>query len=235
MPRRKGDRRRWLYASMLDSQQVGNLNNLAFRVWVHLILMADDEGRFIVDERAVRATFRASFVTPRADRLRAAVQQLADEGLIVVYDVSGVRHGCFPKWKDFQPIRPDIFEPSRLPPPPGVRNGTVTEPARNRHATATQPQRNRHGTVTSPFPYLKNPSSTTTMREHAPAPCERGAPRARESGEEETEPQTVDLGALLAKTGPPKRMPRALTAEERELCRKTEEDIRRRKQEAQSQ
>lgn len=81
-----------------------------------LISMADDDGRFLASPNAV-----VGHVFPNDDNVSAAqirrwLAEVSDRGEpVYLYDVDGVRYGCFPKWHRHQRI--NRYTPSKLPSP----------------------------------------------------------------------------------------------------------------------
>jgi hypothetical protein len=78
--------------------------------------MADDEGRFLASHQAI-----AGYVFPNDEdvtgrRLRNWLDELAGQGMVVLYNGGRVHCGAIPKWRRHQKI--SHRQPSSLPPPP---------------------------------------------------------------------------------------------------------------------
>lgn len=111
---------------MWESPDLDGLTPLARLVLVALISHADDEGRMIADDTAIRlAVFPRGFprgVTERS--LREAVASLTDRPvpLVVIYEgEDGRTYAAMPGWMDgasWQYQRVDKRKESRYPPPP---------------------------------------------------------------------------------------------------------------------
>jgi hypothetical protein len=119
---------RTLKPEVHQHRKVGPLSDRQFRVWVGLITQADDEGRFVADPEALRATFFAYHPKVRAREIQAALEHLAATGLIRLYEAAGVPYGFFPSWADHQRIHKHHFTASRLPAPGGSGTAPVPVP-----------------------------------------------------------------------------------------------------------
>lgn len=97
----------------LQHRKVGKLTDQQFRLWIGLITQADDDGRLVADPDQLRVLAFGYFPRVTVAAVQAAVQALAEVGLIRLYTVAGVRYADLPSWRDHQRInRPT---PSRLP------------------------------------------------------------------------------------------------------------------------
>lgn len=102
-------------------EKVSQLSRDERLLFVGLVSMADDEGRFLASSHAI-----AGYVFPNDEdvttkKLAAWLDHIADLGMVVFYTVGRVRYGVLPNWHKHQRInRP---QPSVLPAPP-----TLTEP-----------------------------------------------------------------------------------------------------------
>ena len=100
--------------SIRTSKSVNALPDFLFRVWVYLITYVDDYGRGSADPQLLRG-----LVFPRGrklgeEKLAEALADLADRGLIRLYEAEGEPYFCFPKWDEHQRIR---AKKSKFPPP----------------------------------------------------------------------------------------------------------------------
>ena len=95
-------------------ERVGRVSRDARLLWVGLITLADDEGRFrALPSLILGHAFPYDADAPR--RLAGWLDEIADAGLVRFYDVDGVTYGALPKWCEHQKInRP---APSVLPAP----------------------------------------------------------------------------------------------------------------------
>lgn len=133
--RREGDGRgpgrcpvarfRTLDPAMRESPQLDELPLLALVALDRLIQESDDDGRFLADPRSLmRAVFPRDNAEPGIDRnaVAAAVDRLAERGVVVLYEVAGQRYGCFPGWRNgatwqYQRLDARKYLPSRFPAP----------------------------------------------------------------------------------------------------------------------
>lgn len=110
--------------------RVGRLSTDARLLWVVLITMADDDGRFM----ALPAVIFGHGYPHDPDalqRIPGLLDELAACGLLTVYEVDGVAYGQHPKWSDHQKI--NRYTASKLPAPNegSLRtHGGLTEPSR---------------------------------------------------------------------------------------------------------
>lgn len=97
-------------------RKVGQLDDTAYRLWVGMILEADDAGRLVAEPHQLKALIFG--LRPQTTRtlIDTGLQRLAELRLIHTYVVDNTKYAWFPSWKDHQRInRPT---PSRLPPCP---------------------------------------------------------------------------------------------------------------------
>jgi len=94
-------------------RKVGRFSDRTYRLWVSMILEADDHGRLVCDAGQLRAlTWPYERVTDaQAER---AIQEVARCGVVRLYVVDGVRYAEFVSWKDHQRISHPSN--SRIPP-----------------------------------------------------------------------------------------------------------------------
>jgi len=96
-------------------RKLGPLDHLTYRLWVGMILEADDAGRLVYDPDQLRALIFAYH--PKVSRaiVEASASCLESVGLIRRYVSDGQIYAWFPSWLDHQ--RLDHPTPSKLPPP----------------------------------------------------------------------------------------------------------------------
>lgn len=108
-----------------QDERVGALSRDSRLLWIGLLTMADDQGRF----RALPSAI-VGHVFPydqdAARKIERWLDEIAGAGMIELYEAAGVRYGAFPTWLRHQKInRP---QPSQLPPPPGSDLGLSVLP-----------------------------------------------------------------------------------------------------------
>lgn len=96
---------RILRESIRASKKVNSLSDFDFRVWTYLITYVDDYGRGSADPELLKG-----FVFPRRrgiteSQIRTALDNLANIGMVTLYDVDGESYFCFPNWDKHQRIR----------------------------------------------------------------------------------------------------------------------------------
>lgn len=94
-------------------RKVGPLTDREYRLWVGMILEADDDGRLVADPAFLRAsvfTYQAKLTVAQVD---AALRRLDAVGLVHLYRVGGIQYAEFPSWADHQKI--DRKTPTKLP------------------------------------------------------------------------------------------------------------------------
>lgn len=101
--------------SFWGDDKVSQLTFEARLLMVGLISSADDHGRFLASHTAIAGyVYPNDSLTPK--RLAGWLDELADHGLVVLYNGGRVKYGAFPKWKRHQKVSHP--QPSTLPPPP---------------------------------------------------------------------------------------------------------------------
>ena len=94
-------------------RKVGQLSDRAYRLWVGMILEADDEGRLVCDADQLRALIFGYHKKATPALIEDSLSTLTRLGLIRLYEQNGTRYADFPSWHDHQRInRPT---PSKLP------------------------------------------------------------------------------------------------------------------------
>lgn len=118
-------------------RKVGRLKDRAFRLWIVMITQADDEGRLIADAGQLRIQTFGYHQDVTERNVDEALREIAGTGLVVLYDVRGIRYAWFPSWSEHQRIHVRHFTPSKLPPPPAEScPGTVPVPYESGTGTA---------------------------------------------------------------------------------------------------
>lgn len=108
---------RTLKPSLWGDERVAHLSREARLLFIGLISMADDDGRFLASHAAVAGYIFPNDhdVTPK--KLAAWLEQLDHLGMIVLYNNgSRVQYGAIPKFRTHQRISHP--RDSTLPPPP---------------------------------------------------------------------------------------------------------------------
>ena len=87
------------------SESVAEMTDFEFRLWIGLIVSADDAGRGDARPAIIKGS-----VFPLRDRvtvkdISAALHGLAAKGCVSLYEVDGKPYFWFPTWKDHQRIR----------------------------------------------------------------------------------------------------------------------------------
>lgn len=96
-------------------RKVGRLTDREYRLWVGMILEADDEGRLVADPGQLRLAIFGYWPKVSDREVTEGIATLASAGLVVLYAVDGVPYAAFPSWRDHQRInRPQA---SSLPAP----------------------------------------------------------------------------------------------------------------------
>lgn len=100
-------------------RKVGPLDHVTYRLWVGMILEADDEGRLVYDPEALRVLIFGYHPKISRALVEASTNVLEDSGLVRLYRAETPNgpqtYAWFPSWRDHQRI--DHATPSKLPPP----------------------------------------------------------------------------------------------------------------------
>lgn len=125
------------------SKNVNALTDFQFRVWLYLITYADDFGRGSADAELLKG-----FVFPRRKgitegQIQKALDDLANIGMISLYEVDGESYFCFPNWGKHQRIqaRKEKFPapPNGISPLPTVTHGDSPSESEYNPNTNTNP------------------------------------------------------------------------------------------------
>ena len=111
---------RTIKPSLWGDEKFSRVSVPARLLYIGLVSMADDDGRFLGSSAAIRG-----YVFPNDDisdkRLRAWLDELDSIGLVVLYECGGFRYGVHLNYRKHQRISHP--QPSPLPPPEGVLFG----------------------------------------------------------------------------------------------------------------
>lgn len=103
-----------------QDEKVGAVSREARLLFIGLITIADDEGRFRAQPSVILGhAFPYDDDAPK--RLGRWLNELLEQGLIALYEVDGRRYGLLPNWRKHQRISHP--NPSILPSP--SRNGSA--------------------------------------------------------------------------------------------------------------
>lgn len=91
--------------TIFSSRKVNNLSDFDFRIWIHLIVYVDDYGCGSADPELLKG-----MVFPRRkglteQQISCALDNLANAGMIDLYEVDGEPYLYFPNWAKHQQIR----------------------------------------------------------------------------------------------------------------------------------
>jgi len=107
-----------------QDEKIGRLSRDARLLFVGLITLADDEGRF----RALPSVILGHvfpYDSDAARRLQGWLDELAAPGLVVFYEHAQTAYGALPNWAQHQ--RVNRANESDLPPPSVNGHGSITE------------------------------------------------------------------------------------------------------------
>ena len=85
-------------------RKVGPLSDRDYRLWVSMILEADDTGRFICDASQLRAVTWPYHPRVSVAHVEESIQAIAAAGMLRLYTVAGVRYAEWGSWGDHQRI-----------------------------------------------------------------------------------------------------------------------------------
>lgn len=94
-------------------RKIGRLSHLTYRLWVGMILEADDEGRLVCDPEQLRVTIFGYHPKVSRALVESSLGELQCAGLLKMYAAEGTEYAWFPSWHDHQRI--DHATPSKLP------------------------------------------------------------------------------------------------------------------------
>jgi hypothetical protein len=107
---------RTIKPSFWGDEKVSQLSRDARLLLIGLMSFADDDGRFLASHQAI-----AGYVFPNdrdvsVKRLALWLDEIACQGMVVLYDKGPIRYGAILKFRKHQRISHP--QPSTLPPPP---------------------------------------------------------------------------------------------------------------------
>lgn len=105
---------RIIKASAFTSDSISNLSDFQFRLWVGLITHADNVGRGDARPAILKGQIFPLRGKVRETDIEKALEALADNGSIFLYEVAGKPFYAFPKWFEHQRLRK---ETSKFPAP----------------------------------------------------------------------------------------------------------------------
>lgn len=113
---------RMLKDTIRTSRSVNALSDFQFRVWAYLITYVDDYGRGSADPELLKG-----LVFPRRKgiteaQIQSALGNLANTGMINLYEIDGEPYFYFPNWAKHQRIQ---TKKSKFPEPPENVNGEL--------------------------------------------------------------------------------------------------------------
>ncbi len=128
---------RSVHPNICESVSMTRVSARAERTFVRLWTYCDDEGRAKADRKLLKAALYPLHDDMTADEVQADIDELAAEGLIVLYrDVRGVDLLTVPSWSLYQ--KPQRPTPSKLQQPPRASRkdtGALAESSANTHGT----------------------------------------------------------------------------------------------------
>lgn len=102
-----------------QDEKIGRVSRDARLLFVGLITLADDDGRFrSLPTQVLGHVFPYDLDAPK--KLERWMRELTDEGLVVIYEIGGVQYGLLPQFGRHQRI--SHYKESLIPPP--SRNGS---------------------------------------------------------------------------------------------------------------
>lgn len=109
---------RTIKPELLEDEKTSGLDNGAWRLFVSLLLVADDHGNFRAHESFLHSQVFWSVNAVSAGDVGEWLQELEACGLVMLYEVRGQRYGHLCGWKKHQ--RVDHPGKGRVPPPDGA-------------------------------------------------------------------------------------------------------------------
>ena len=179
--------------SIRTSKSVNTMSDFQFRLWVYLLTYVDDYGRGSADPELLKG-----FVFPRRKGVTEAtieksLQELANIGSILLYDVDGESYFCFPNWADHQRIQ---TKKSRFPSPDDgtLKKSTVSHGESPPESNPIQSESNPNpNTNPNPNPNVRETRGAAFEKFWSTYPRKEGKQKARSAFEK----VTVDLDVLL--------------------------------------
>ena len=177
--------------SIRTSKSINTMTDFQFRLWTYLLTYVDDYGRGSADPELLKG-----FVFPRRKGVTEAtieksLQELANIGSILLYDVDGESYFCFPNWADHQRIQ---TKKSRFPSPDDgtLKKVTVSHGESPPESNPIQSESNPNPN-TNPNPNARETRGAAFEKFWSAYPRKEGKQKARSAFEK----VTVDLDVLL--------------------------------------
>ena len=177
--------------SIRTSKSVNTMTDFQFRLWAYLLTYVDDYGRGSADPELLKG-----FVFPRRKGVTEAtieksLQELANIGSILLYDVDGESYFCFPNWADHQRIQ---TKKSRFPSPSDgiLKESTVSHGEPPSESNPIQSESNPNPN-TNPNPNPRETRGAAFEKFWSAYPRKEGKQKARSAFEK----VTVSLDVLL--------------------------------------
>ena len=177
--------------SIRTSKSVNTMTDFQFRLWTYLLTYVDDYGRGSADPELLKG-----FVFPRRKGVTEAtieksLQELANIGSILLYDVDGESYFCFPNWADHQRIQ---TKKSRFPSPNDgiLKESTVSHGEPPSESNPIQSESNPNPN-TNPNPNPRETRGAEFEKFWTAYPRKEGKQKARSAFEK----VTVSLDVLL--------------------------------------
>jgi hypothetical protein len=177
--------------SIRTSKSINTMTDFQFRLWTYLLTYVDDYGRGSADPELLKG-----FVFPRRKGVTEAtieksLQDLANIGSILLYDVDGESYFCFPNWADHQRIQ---TKKSRFPSPDDgtLKKSTVSHGESPSESNPIQSESNPNPN-TNPNPNPRETRGAAFEKFWSAYPRKEGKQKARSAFEK----VTVSLDVLL--------------------------------------
>lgn len=127
---------------MGQDEKFGQLSRDGRLLFIGLISLADDEGRFLALPSVILGHWYP-FDQDAPRKLRAWLDELVERAMVVLYEHAGVAYGWLPGWHHQKINR---ARPSTLPAPPS--HVALTAPSLKDHGTFSETSVSNHGTFT---------------------------------------------------------------------------------------
>ena len=180
--------------SIRTSKSVNTMTDFQFRLWAYLLTYVDDYGRGSADPEILKG-----FVFPRRKgvteaTIEKALQDLANIGSILLYDVDGESYFCFPNWADHQRIQ---TKKSKYPSPDdgALKKSTVTHGELPSESNPIQSESNPNPN-TNPNPKARETRGAEFEKFWSVYPRKEGEQKARAAFEKVTVSLDILLSAL---------------------------------------
>ena len=120
-------RRRLIDPGVWYSGHFKRFNNRQRLLWIGLISMSDDEGKFKAEPAVIKSSvFPFDRINPKV--ISVDLQKIEEEGLIKRYEIDGDVYGRIVKWTKYQ--KPSHATPSKIPDPSTKPSGASHETLR---------------------------------------------------------------------------------------------------------